>query len=71
VKNISGSPLKGKLLTLSANTRPGWKALPGANTLAYYKNLKLTAVKSFITLAPGVNVYKTFFLMTHAHTLDK
>jgi len=26
--------------------------LPGTNTLAYYKNLYLTAVKSFITLTP-------------------
>jgi hypothetical protein len=56
---------------LSTNNRLGWSVLPGANTLAYYKNLKLTAVKVLITLAPGVNVYKTFFLMTHAHTLDK
>jgi len=34
-----------------------WKSLPGANTLAYYKNLQVTAMKSFITLAPGHNQY--------------
>jgi hypothetical protein len=38
----------------STNIRLGWKGVPGTNTLAYYKNLYLTAVKSFITLAPGV-----------------
>jgi hypothetical protein len=27
--------------------------LPGANTLAYNKNLEITAVKSFIGLAPA------------------
>jgi len=28
--------------------------LTGTNTLAYYENSQLTAVKSVITLAPGV-----------------
>jgi hypothetical protein len=28
--------------------------LPGTNTPAYYENLLLTAVKSFITLAPDL-----------------
>ena len=27
--------------------------MPGANTLAYYEKQQLTAVKSFIKLAPG------------------
>jgi hypothetical protein len=30
--------------------------LPGANTLTYLKNSYLTVVKSFVTLAPGVDV---------------
>ncbi len=31
------APLKGRLLALAAKNRLGWKGLPGANTLAYYK----------------------------------
>jgi hypothetical protein len=37
---------------LYTNIRIGWEGLPGANTKIYYQNLYLTAVKSFITLAP-------------------
>jgi hypothetical protein len=29
------------------------KGLPGAKTLAYYENVYITNVKSFITLGPG------------------
>ena len=29
------------------------KGLPWTNALAYYRSLKITAVKSFITLGPG------------------
>ncbi len=50
-KHLSGAPLKGWLLALPTNNRLGWKDLPEANTLPYYENSKLTAVKSFITLA--------------------
>ncbi len=32
-----------------------WKGLPGTNTLAYYENLYITAVKSFIVEAPDKN----------------
>jgi hypothetical protein len=38
------------------NNRQGWKGLPGTNTLAYYENLPITAVKSFIGLAHGALV---------------
>ncbi len=38
---------------LNTNIRLGWKGLPGTNTLAYYENSSITAVKGFITLAPG------------------
>jgi hypothetical protein len=31
-----------------------WKGLNGTNTLAYYENLQITDVKSFITLAPDM-----------------
>jgi len=31
----------------------GWKGLPGTNTLAYYENPEITAVKSSIEQAPG------------------
>ncbi len=32
----------------------GWKGLPCTNTLAYYENPKITAVKSFIKFAQGL-----------------
>jgi hypothetical protein len=33
----------------------GWKGLSGTNTLAYYENPLITAVKSFIVQASGVH----------------
>jgi hypothetical protein len=42
---LSGAPHEGRLLALPANIRLGWKGLPGINTLAYYKNLQITAAK--------------------------
>jgi hypothetical protein len=39
---------------LLTNNRLGWKGLLGANTLAYYENSQLMAVKSFITLVPAL-----------------
>ncbi len=30
-----------------------WKGLPGTNTVAYYENLQITSVKSFVGLALG------------------
>jgi hypothetical protein len=33
--------------------RPQTLGLSGTNALAYYEKLQLTAVKSFMTLAPG------------------
>jgi hypothetical protein len=35
------------------NVRLDWKALPDKNTLALYKHLYITEVKSFITLGFG------------------
>ncbi len=44
----------------SANIRQGWKGFPRINTRAYFKHLVITDVKSFLTLAPDVNVIKLF-----------
>jgi hypothetical protein len=60
MKHLSGAPLQGMLLALPANIRLGWKGLPRTNALAYYEKLKLTAVKSFITLAPGLGAGPEF-----------
>ncbi len=38
---------------LSANISLGRTGFPVTNTLAYYKHLLFTAVKSFITFDPG------------------
>jgi hypothetical protein len=38
---------------VGSNIRLGWKGLPGTNTLAYYTQILITTVKSFITLTPG------------------
>ncbi len=56
MKYFSVVPLYGRLLVSPTNIRLGWKSLPGTNTLASYKNPYITAVKSFITLAPGVGM---------------
>ncbi len=46
------------------NTILSWKGLPGTNTLAYYKNSLVTAVKSVTTLAArfGTEVISSQFL---------
>jgi hypothetical protein len=50
--------LAGVLLTIKHYTvamYPSvWKGLPGTNTLAYYENPSITAVKSFIVQAWGL-----------------
>jgi hypothetical protein len=48
---LSGTPLYGRLLASPTNIRLGWKSLPGTNTLAYYENLYITAIKSSIVLS--------------------
>jgi hypothetical protein len=50
---IAGFLLLGRLLTLPAIIRLGWKGLLGTNTLAYYESSKITDRKSFIALGPG------------------
>ncbi len=32
----------------------GWKSLPWTNPLAYFENLHITDIKSFIKLDPGI-----------------
>ncbi len=61
-KHLSDAPRKGRLLAFPTNITLGWKGLPGINALAYYEKSSLTAVKSFITLATGLNLMKLFFL---------
>jgi hypothetical protein len=48
--------VKHRLLASPTNIGLGWKGLPGKNAQAYYEKSKLTAVKSFITLAPDEDV---------------
>jgi hypothetical protein len=60
----SSVPLLGRLLTLTTTIRLGLECLPGTNTPACYENLKITDKKSFITLAPGVNLIKQFTFVT-------
>jgi hypothetical protein len=42
-----------RLLALPANIRLGWKCLKMTPLLTYYDTEFITAVKSFITQAPG------------------
>jgi hypothetical protein len=58
VEHLKGA-LLGQAQALPANIRIGLKGLPGTNTLAYYENLLITAVKSLIVHAPGKFVYLT------------
>ncbi len=44
-EHVKGTSLKGRLLALPTNIRPGWNALPGTNTLAYYEHSQITDVK--------------------------
>ena len=65
MKQLSGTPLKGRLPALPTNIKLGCKGLPGTNTLAYYENPFITAVKIFIRLDPGVNVIKLFTVVIY------
>jgi hypothetical protein len=50
MEHLKGSSM-GLAPALPTNIRLGWKSLQGTNTLAYYEDSLLTAVKSFITFA--------------------
>jgi hypothetical protein len=51
----------GLALGLTPNIRLGWKRLSWTNSLGYYENFVSYGQKSFITLAPGLNVIKLFY----------
>ncbi len=58
---LSGAPIN--CMTCVGSGLNGQKCtrlekLPGTNTLAYYRNTYITAVNSFITMAPGVCTIK-------------
>ncbi len=46
--------------------RPNWKGFPRANPLAYRDSSLVMKEKSFLTLAPGVNVIKQFTVVSFA-----
>jgi hypothetical protein len=46
----------------------GWRGLTGTNTLAYYENPKITAIKSLIVQAPGAIVIKQFRAVSYEST---
>ncbi len=54
----------GQALAFQTNTRLGRKGLSGANNLAYYEKLQLTAVKSFYNISPWAQYCKTFYVLT-------
>jgi hypothetical protein len=60
--HLSRAPLKGRLLAIPTNIRLGLRGLPGINTFVYYEYSLITAVKSFIAVAPGGKIYKTSFI---------
>ncbi len=55
VENLKVASLR-KNLDLLTNSRLGWNGLPGTLTLAFNIYSNIAALKSFITLAPGVNI---------------
>jgi hypothetical protein len=64
---LSEAPFWCSSLGLPTKIRLTWKGLPRTNTLTYYENLQITAVKSFIVLSPG-----TIFTTIHyLHKLQK
>jgi hypothetical protein len=54
----------GKLLALLTNVRLARKNLPHANTQAYFLLPSVMKKKSFVTLSPGVDVIKLFYVVT-------
>jgi hypothetical protein len=58
MKHHSGAPRLGSLLTipLPTNVRLGWKGLPLTNSLDFYKNMKIAAVKGFIRYVPDGSI---------------
>ncbi len=61
----------GRLLAIPTNIRQDWKALLETKTLAYKGHLLIAAVKSFITLVPGVFVNVCLSILLEPHLEDK
>jgi hypothetical protein len=57
-------------MVLPTNIRLGRIDLPRTNTLAYYRNKEITAVKSFIVQARVINII-IFFILSKEHKLDR
>jgi hypothetical protein len=53
----------GKLLVLPANVRLDWKVIASYKYSSLFGLIICNEEKSFITLTPGVNVLKPFFLL--------
>jgi hypothetical protein len=58
-----GAPL-GYAPALPVSKRLGWKSLPRTKTLAYYAQLQIMDIKSFITVGIGV-----IFTLNFLHSL--
>ncbi len=64
LEHLKGASL-GYATAFPTNITLGWKGLPATNSLAYYENLEIMAVKSFIAQAPGANVIKLFTALSY------
>ncbi len=62
VEHLKGASL-GYAPALPKNIGLGCKGLEGINTLAYYENPQITAVKSFIGLAPRLECQAKSFIV--------
>jgi hypothetical protein len=62
LEHLSDASFMGKLLVLPIIVRLDWKVIASTNTLAYLASLTVTKEKCLITLTPGANVIKLFFV---------
>jgi hypothetical protein len=60
VRPLSDATLWGGLLALPTVISLDLKGLPRANTLVYYRLLKITDIKSFISFSPRAKVIELF-----------
>jgi hypothetical protein len=71
MKDLSIVPLKSRLLALPSSIRLGREGLPMTNTLAYYKNLNITSVKTFITSNFKAKVIKLVAVVNNLSLISK
>ncbi len=64
MKQLTATPLSGKLLLLPTNIILGWKVIPGQ---AHELIINIIAVKGFITLSPGGQNYTSYFNVDYKH----